>query len=299
MDVDETRVRTNAELARLTAQVALSVGPDAVVCGTETGAFFRQLKALGGEHRLIAATPNAETYDALVVTGEEVVRLSARVADKYRQARYVVSVALSMGRLSAGDLVVVALGQHLCKGGDLILVTDVDADTAKIALTELVKLTDGIRPNVLEAALQLACRIAMVSHGGKHMGALLTIGDSDKILEGARQLVLNPLQGHDETERTLLNPASHEMLIELAKLDGAFVVRDDGLVQTAGTFLAASGADVSVPKGLGARHVAAAATTARTRACAIAVSATDSYVRVFSGGRIVLEMDPQIAVTHL
>ena len=93
----------------------------------------------------------------------------------------------------------------------------------------------------------------------------------------------------------LLDPETHEMIIELAKLDGAFVVRGDGLVRTAGTFLAASGVDVEVPKGLGARHVAAAAVTARTRACAIAISATDSYVRVFSGGRVVLEMDPHVA----
>ena len=91
---------------------------------------------------------------------------------------------------------------------------------------------------------------------------------------------------------------THEMLVELAKLDGAFVVCGDGLVRTAGTFLAASGTDAGVPKGLGARHVAAAV-TARTRACAIAVSATDGDVRVFSGGQIVLHMDPQVALAHL
>ena len=248
--------------------------------------------------RVLAATPSAETYDAFTRDGIDVLRLSARVADKYRQARHLVSVALSAGRLTAGDLVVVALGRSLCGGGDLILVTGVDPDAEEIALGELVRLTNGIRPNVLEAALCLACRIGTVARGGQHMGALLAIGDSDAVLEGSRQLVLNPLQGHSETECMLLDPDTHEMLIELSKLDGAFVIRGDGLVRSAGTFLAASGVDVEVPRGLGARHVAAAAVTARTRACAIAISATDSFVRVFSGGRIVLEMEPQVALTH-
>lgn len=299
MDRDNTHSRSNDELAGLTIQVAGCVGPDALVCGTDTGSFFRSVSALGGDHRLIAATPNAETYDTFTQEGIDVLRLPARIADKYRQARHAVSVALNMGKLSSGDLVVVALGQSLCQGGDLILVTDVDADTEGIAIAELVRLTNGIRPNVLEAALHLACRIGTVSRGGRHTGALITIGDSDRVLEGARQLVLNPLQGHDEAERTLLDPRAHDMLVELAKLDGAFVVRGDGLVWTAGTFLAASGVDIEVPKGLGARHVAAAAITTRTRACAIAISATDGYVRIFSGGRIALEMDPQVALSHL
>lgn len=46
--------------------------------------------------------------------------------------------------------------------------------------------------------------------------------------------------------------------------------------------------------GLGARHAAAAAVTARTAATGVVVSATDGNVRVFSGGRMVLRMDPDI-----
>jgi diadenylate cyclase len=45
---------------------------------------------------------------------------------------------------------------------------------------------------------------------------------------------------------------------------------------------------------LGARHAAAAAVTARTAATGVVVSATDGNVRVFSAGRMVLRMDPDI-----
>jgi DNA integrity scanning protein DisA with diadenylate cyclase activity len=120
------------------------------------------------------------------------------------------------------------------------------------------------------------------------------IGDSLKVLEDSKQLIPNPFEGHDEATRTLTNPAIHDAIVELSKLDGAFVVRGDGFIQTAGAFLAASEAEVDLPVGLGARHAAAAAATARSAATGIVVSATDGNVRVFSGGRMVLRMDPEI-----
>jgi DNA integrity scanning protein DisA with diadenylate cyclase activity len=91
-----------------------------------------------------------------------------------------------------------------------------------------------------------------------------------------------------------MNPDIHEVIVELAKLDGAFVVRGDVFIQTAAAFLSASKLDMELVVGLGARHLAAAASTVHTDATAIVVSATDGNVRVFSGGRMVLQMDPDI-----
>ena len=82
------------------------------------------------------------------------------------------------------------------------------------------------------------------------------------------------------------------MLVELAKLDGAFVVRGDGFIETAATFLAPGPAVVKLPPGLGARHVVAASITARTTAMAVAVSSADGNVRVFSNGHLVLRIAP-------
>jgi len=80
----------------------------------------------------------------------------------------------------------------------------------------------------------------------------------------------------------------------LAKLDGAFIVRGDGLIQTAGTFLASPEIEVVLPTGLGARHLAAAAVTKRTASTAVVVSATDGNVRAFSGGSMVLHIDSEV-----
>jgi len=292
--------RPNPELAEMINHIAASVRADAVICGTETGSLFRELQTISGDVRIVAATPNTATRNELVSSGSEVVRLSIRVAHKYRHARHAVSSALRTERIKPGDLIVCAVGHNLCRGGgDLILVTDVEVGAADIALSELIKLTDGIRPSVLEAALQVACKIGRVSRQGKKIGAVFVLGDSNVVLESATQLILNPFHGQADADRFLTESRTHEMLIELAKRDGAFIVRGDGFIRTAGAFLAASECGTDVPSGLGARHMAAAAATSATSATAVVVSATDGYVRAFSGGTLELQMDPDAFVAPL
>jgi DNA integrity scanning protein DisA with diadenylate cyclase activity len=173
-------------------------------------------------------------------------------------------------------------------------VTEVESALEEMVITDLVRLTDGVRPKALECAIAIACRIGQAARRGKRIGAILMLGDSLKVLEGSRQLIPNPFEGHDNATRALTNPGIHDALVELSKLDGAFVIRGDGFIQTAGAFLAVADIDIELPIGLGARHAAAAITTARTDATGIVVSATDGNVRVFSGGRMVLRMDPDI-----
>ena len=125
------------------------------------------------------------------------------------------------------------------------------------------------------------------------------LGDSINVLNGSKQLVPNPFQGHDKTNRMLTNPEIHDALVELSKLDGAFVLCGDGFVQAAEVFLTSPPAETELVAGLGTRHAAAAAVTMRTAATAIIVSATDGLVRAFSGGKLVLQIDPEIAQEHI
>jgi len=97
----------------------------------------------------------------------------------------------------------------------------------------------------------------------------------------------------------LTNPDIHDALVELSKLDGAFVLRGDGFIQAAGVFLTSPPTEAELVSGLGARHAAAAAVTMRTMATAIVVSATDGKVRAFSGGKMVPQIDPDFAHWHI
>jgi diadenylate cyclase len=288
--------QAEGDLAQMIAQMAQVVQADVILCGTETGALPQHLHRLSNQPPIIAATTNEETYDALGQMGLEIIRLPVRVADRYKQVQYMISIALKTARIASGDLVICAVGHNLYPGeGILIVLTEVEPSIEKLAVSDLIKLTDGIRPTALEAAVTIACKIGRAARRGKRIGTTFILGDSLRVLDGSRQLVPNPFHGHDGALRRLTNPEIHEALIELSKLDGAFVVRGDGFIQAAGVFLASAETEIELPTGLGARHVAAAAVTRRTAATAIAISATDGNVRIFSEGKLVLQIDPSVA----
>jgi DNA integrity scanning protein DisA with diadenylate cyclase activity len=109
-------------------------------------------------------------------------------------------------------------------------------------------------------------------------------------MEKSRQLILNPFQGISEAERNALDPPIREAVKTFSALDGAFVIREDGVVLAAGRYLLTMSRDVKLPMGLGARHSAAASISAESKAVAITVSQTTGTVRVFREGEIALEL---------
>ena len=287
--------RSDEDLARMIASVADVAQADAIICATETGVFAQLLHGMSDQIRVIAATTKRNTYDALTHAGLESIILPLRAIDKYSQIRHVVSVALKSSMVSVGDLIVCALGRDVYQEeGDLVVLTDVEHSVENLSISDFLKLTDAIQPKVLEIAITIACKIGRAARRGKRLGAIFMLGDSVRVLEDSKQLIPNPFQGHDEASRRLTNPDIHDAIVELSKLDGAFVIRGDGLIQTAGTFLASPKVKIALPTGLGARHVAAAAVTKRTTSTAVVVSATDGNVRAFSGGNLVLHIDPEV-----
>ena len=71
-------------------------------------------------------------------------------------------------------------------------------------------------------------------------------------------------------------------------MDGAFVVARDGTVEAACRLINAPMTGLTVAKGLGTRHWAAAAITAVTRALAVVVSQSNGTVRLFQDGEVIL-----------
>jgi DNA integrity scanning protein DisA with diadenylate cyclase activity len=148
---------------------------------------------------------------------------------------------------------------------------------------------------VFDALLELAVGLGVEGWEGHALGTIIVLGDTARVMEGSRQLALNPFQGYSEAERTLTDPSVRDAVRGFATLDGAYVVREDGVVLAAGRYLELrleEGDDVKVPLGLGARHHAAAVTSRVTDAVCIVVSQSTGKVRVFRRGRVVLELTP-------
>ena len=130
------------------------------------------------------------------------------------------------------------------------------------------------------------------------MGATFVLGDHDKVMQFSRQTIFNPFQGYPAEERNVLNPQLRETLKEFSALDGAFVIREDGEVTSAGRHLnAALESTVDLPQGLGSRHVAAAGITSVTEAVAIVISESTGDVRIFKDGAIFLEIEKPSRLT--
>jgi diadenylate cyclase len=151
----------------------------------------------------------------------------------------------------------------------------------------------GVDTRVLEEVVALAVEIAREGREGRKIGTLFVVGDSKEVLKRSRPMILDPLYGHPSESKRIDDPDVRESLKELAQLDGAFVVSDEGVVLSAARYIDAVSENVSVPMGLGSRHVAAASVSKQTSAVAVAVSES-SMVRMFDDGELVSEIIPEL-----
>jgi DNA integrity scanning protein DisA with diadenylate cyclase activity len=150
------------------------------------------------------------------------------------------------------------------------------------------------RRQTLEEVIQLAVEIAREGREGRKIGTLFVVGDLEGVLDRSRPLLLDPLFGHARELLDVRRPEFRETVKELAQLDGAFLVDDDGYFASAGRYIDVelSQGDFFVP-GLGTRHAAGASISAATDTVAVVVSQS-SVVRVFANGEVRAEIVPEL-----
>lgn len=150
------------------------------------------------------------------------------------------------------------------------------------------------RRQTLEAVLRLAVELVHEGREGRRVGTLIVVGDAGSILPRSRSLIPDPLAGHDASIRHVEDRSFRETVKELAQLDGAFVVDDDGTFVSAARFIEVKlDAATGLPAGLGARHAAAMSISEEVDAVAVAVSES-SLVRLFADGDLRAEIAPEL-----
>jgi hypothetical protein len=113
------------------------------------------------------------------------------------------------------------------------------------------------RREILEATVDLAVEIANEGREGRHRRTVRPRRRRRRagLLAPAHP---DPLAGH-APGATHIAPAAAGTLKELAQLDGASVMSDDGAVVAACRYLDVSAEGIELPLGLGRRHLTAAA----------------------------------------
>ena len=198
--------------------------------------------------------------------------------------------AVTADTLRDGEDVLCLTGRTGSRLPDTVVRLQIGRGFEEKASIDTQGLGDAFSPQVVEALVALAMAIGHEGFEGHPIGTIFVLGDSTAVMEHSKQLTINPFQGMSETERNVLDPKIREAIKNFAVLDGAFIIREDGVVLAAGRYLQVGEGNVELPLGLGARHAAAASITVETNVVAISVSQSSGAVRVWKGGQAVLEL---------
>jgi DNA integrity scanning protein DisA with diadenylate cyclase activity len=225
----------------------------------------------------------ARKYTAVVIPPFEYTRVE--------KIKVAVVAAQSSGLIRDGDTILALAGPGEDPAADTLVKIEIGSEDPEEKIrVDTLGLPPEFSSQVVESLIHTAMEIGAEGYEGHAVGTILVIGDSTNVMERSRQLILNPFQGISEAERNALDPPIRDAVKTFSALDGAFIIREDGVVLAAGRYLLTMSRDVKLPMGLGARHSAAASISAESKCVAITVSQTTGTVRVFQEGEIALEL---------
>lgn len=163
---------------------------------------------------------------------------------------------------------------------------DIDKGIYKILFT-----AKDIDPDVVKEVLDIAVELGKKGREGKPVGCTFIVGDAGEVMNRSTQITYNPFQGsmvnvQDEVVRSMIK--------EYSRLDGAFIISGKGKILAAARLLECGKEGIKMPKGLGARHMAAAWMTKNTDSIGIVLSESDKMIRIFRDGELIEELDPEM-----
>lgn len=279
-------LRTAKEIAAKSDCRAILVYADAFRDEDAIHGFLDSVEEVG----VILVTRSVERCEACGELGALAVQVPDVRLTRMGQIQVAILLAVSRGLLDRGDRVLCLSGIAASGALDALLVAEVGGEFELFAAEGAEEIPSHVRAEVFERVLDLAVSLGIEGREGRPVGTLFVLGDTDEVLRHSEQMILNPFRGYSEDERNILDPMLTETIKEYATLDGAFVIREDGVVECAGRFLRSTIAGRPLPSGLGARHQSAAAVTAATAAVAIAVSESTGNVTIFEKGKILFEI---------
>jgi DNA integrity scanning protein DisA with diadenylate cyclase activity len=174
------------------------------------------------------------------------------------------------------SLSIIHLGEHL----------------ERLSAQELRKLKTQVPLETLRAVVDLATEIGREGREGKPVGSMFVVGDTRKVMSMARPINFNPFRGYSDAERDIRDRKVREQIKDIAQLEGAIIIRRDGVAVAACMYLDVLAEGITLSKGLGSRHWAAAAISQKTNAISVAVSQSSGAVRIFQDGEVVLRIEP-------
>jgi DNA integrity scanning protein DisA with diadenylate cyclase activity/mannitol/fructose-specific phosphotransferase system IIA component (Ntr-type) len=258
---------------------ALMVFGDTFVGGIEARSLQTKLKTILVTRNVIDAGDDQNEF-------AETVQVRSFSNRRLAQLRSAVLVALTRGVISFNDRICCIGGITGSNQFDTVVVVDVEREFQTLLTGHADLLPPDVKPEVLERVIGVATELSVEGREGRPVGCLFVVGDTPRVERLIKPLVLNPFFGYKEEDRNILNPFMDETVKEFSSIDGAFIIRGDGVLLSAGSLVQATDVEHTLPSGLGSRHAAAAAISVATDCISIVVSSSSGQVTLFRRGEM-------------
>jgi DNA integrity scanning protein DisA with diadenylate cyclase activity len=279
-------------LARLAVELAHQVKADALLVLVDRPVEWAFLQQLGDQVLVIVAASLAEQMAGAAEAGLKTVLLGMDEGPVHGRLARALLEAIADEYLQPGARAVALYAAFEAGELDSLSVIDLGDHLGRLTIRDLRRLETSVPLDTLKEVVDLALEIGFEGREGKPVGTMFVVGDHRAVLSRSHELVFDPFKGYKRTDRNLHDPKVREAIKEIAQMDGAFVVATDGTMESACRHIDAPAEDITLSKGLGARHWAAAAISNVTDAVAVAVSESSGTVRIFQNGEVVLRIEP-------
>jgi diadenylate cyclase len=281
-------------LFSLAVEMTATAGAEAIILLLDGPADWSRLKTMAGKAKVIVAADTAEQLTGAKEAGLAAIRLDMPDSPIYERLTQSVLEAVADDLLTPGSSVVTVYSGFDADSVDSLSIINLDEHLNRLTGRDLRQLETRVPLDTLKIVVDLAVEIGREGREGKPVGTLFVVGDARKVLGCSRPAGFDPVRGYGRKERNLSDFRVREGIKEIAQMDGAIIVSADGVVEAACRYLDCSAADVTLSKGLGARHWAAAAISKATNAVAVTVSQSNGTVRIFHNGEVVLRIEPYL-----
>ena len=224
-----------------------------------------------------------------------VIRSWAGNQTRFSRIKYAFLHGVMQGMINTDSKVVCVLGPSGKNHLDTVTIHDLSLSWSEEFPFDVRRIIKNTAFHTIMAAVDIALDIGALGREGKSVGTIFVIGDTENVLKSSHQAVFNAFKGYPRRERMISRAEVVESIKELAKLDGAIIISENGIVEAAGRHLDAGGTSTKKFRGLGARHRAAIGITRSSKAVAIVVSESTGKVTIFEKGNTVSTLEPLIS----
>jgi diadenylate cyclase len=285
-------------LLQTARQIVQTLPADAVLLFTEKDMNWEEVKRHLGDCRLLVAAEDTELTSRLKQYPDlSVVEIDPGPTPTQERMNLALLEAVRTDQLRQNASVValyngIAADVDLPENIDSLSIIHLADHLDRLSAHDLRRLDTQVPLETLRAVVELAVEIGREGREGRPVGTMFVVGDTRKVLTMSRPMNFNPFRGYSAAERDIRDKAVREQIKDIAQLEGAILIRRDGVAVAAAMRIEAPDKGITLSMGLGTRHAAAASISKCTKALAVTVSQSSGAVRLFQNGEVVLHVEP-------